>query len=300
MTSRQDAVLLVAMVVFWAINFPIVKIGLVYENSYTLLFYRVLFTVVGMLIFFSKRITYRIKRDDIPLLLVQSFFMVILFMELWLLGETTISSSLSSILIYMYPVLSTVFSIIFLKEYYNKFVILGIIIGFSGILLIFFNALFSSLGIGVVFSIISAISFAIGTVFFKKFLTKKSNETTNFYQFVFALVPCLVIAYYFDPSITLFEPTPFFLLLAIILGIPGTALGYYIFLYLNREYRVSTISSFLFLVPAISVVFSIFLLNEIPTIYEVGGLILVSIGIIFSARGNRIGNRFNAKKIDSS
>lgn len=295
MSSKGDIGLFAIMIVFWAINFPLIKIALAYENSFTLLFYRILFSLIGMLIIFNRKIAFRIKREDIPLLAFQSLFMVILFMEFWLLAETTISSSLSSILIYMYPVLSTVLSILFLKEYYNRFVIIGIVVGFSGIFLIFFNALFSHLGIGVVLAIIAAISFAVGTVFFKRYLYAKSNETTNFYQFAFALIPSLLIALYVDPSITIFETPPLFILIALIMGIPGTALAYFIFLYMNRKYRVSTVSSFLFLVPAVSVIFSLWLLNEIPTYYEFAGLALVSVGIVFSARGNTLGKHAHKK-----
>jgi EamA-like transporter family. len=108
-----------------------------------------------------------------------------------------------------------------------------------------------------------------------------------------------VIALYIDPSITIFETPPVFILIALIIGLPGTAMAYYIFLYMNRKYRVSTVSSFLFLVPAVSVILSIFLINESLTYYEYGGLALVSIGIVFSARGNSIGNITQKREIGS-
>lgn len=295
MSSKADIGLFATMIIFWAINFPLIKIALAYENSFTLLFYRILFSLVGMIIIFNRKINFRIKRRDIPLLLFQSLFMVIFFMEFMILAETTISPSLTVVLIYMYPVLSTVLSILFLKEYYNKFVIIGIIVGFSGIILIFFNALFSHLGIGVVFAVMGSISFAVGTVFFKRYLYAKSNETTNFYQFVFALIPSLLIALYLEPGITIFEAPPVFILIALMIGIPGTTLTFFVFLHMNRKYRVSTVSSFLFLVPAVSVIFSLWLLNEIPTYYEFAGLALVSVGIVFSARGNTLGKHAHKK-----
>jgi Predicted permeases len=139
------------MIIFWAINFPLIKIALVYENSFTLLFYRILFALIGMLIIFNRKIIFKVTRKDIPLLLFQSVFMVILFMEFWLMAESTISSALSVILIYMYPVLATVLSILFLKEYYNRFVIIGIIVGFSGIFLIIFQCIIFQSGHGCYF-----------------------------------------------------------------------------------------------------------------------------------------------------
>jgi Predicted permease, DMT superfamily len=100
-------------------------------------------------------------------------------------------------------------------------------------------------------------------------------------------LPSLVIAGIATPGISIFEPSPVLILLVLIISIPGTAVAYFAFLHLNRKYGVSTISSFLFLVPALSVVFGIIILKEIPSFYEIIGLILIGIGIFFSARGTK-------------
>ncbi len=285
MSRKNDIVLFVIMVSFWALNYPLVKFALNYVDSFTLLFYRILISLVGILIIFNRKLRFNIRRNEIIPLFILSMLNVFIFMELWFIAETTISSSLSAILIYTYPVISTLLSIIFLKESYNRYVILGIILGFSGVIVIFFHGLISGLGIGVLIAFLGSVSWASGTIYYKKYLGGTERETTNFYQFAFAIVPALMVAGVFQPNITLFEPNLTFLIIVIIIGFPGTAIAYYAFLHLNREYRVSTISSFLFLVPALSVIFSIFLLNEIPSVYEIAGLLLVSIGIIFSAKG---------------
>ncbi len=286
MSRRNDLILFAVMVSFWALNYPLVKFALNYVDSFTLLFYRILFSLLGVVLIFNKKLRFRIRRKAIPFLFVLSMLNVFIFMELWFIAETTISSSLSAILIYTYPVLTTLLSIIFLKERYNRYVILGIALGFSGVIVIFFHGLISGLGIGVAIAILGSISWASGTIFFKKYLGGVERETTNFYQFAFSIIPAFLVAGAFQPGITLLEPSPVFLLIALIMGIPGTAIAYYAFLHLIREYRVSTISSFLFLVPALSVIFGMVLLNEMPSVYEISGLALVSIGIVFSAKGS--------------
>ncbi len=287
MNRRVDVLLFIVMVVFWAINYPLVKIALNYMNSYSLLFYRVLFSILGILFIFNKKLNLHLTRDEILPLFILSMLNVLIFMELWFMAESTISSSLSSIIIYTYPVTSTLLSIIILKESYSRFVFMGIIFGFTGVIVIFFNGLLSGLGIGVLIALAGSFSWSAGTIYYKKYLTGKKRETTNFYQFAFSLLPSFLIAAAADPGIGLITPPPIFLLIVAIIGIPGTAVAYYAFLHLNRVYKVSTISSFLFLVPAVSVVFGFIILKEIPTLYEVAGLILVSIGIIFSAKGLR-------------
>jgi drug/metabolite transporter (DMT)-like permease len=286
-SKKLDVVLFITMVSFWALNYPLVKFAFDYVGPFTLLFYRILFAIIGMLIIFRKKIQIRIGRDEFVPLLILSLLNVVIFMELWFIAEQTISSSLSAIIIYTYPVTSTLLSIVFLKERYNAFMIFGIILGFSGIIFIFFNSLFTSLGSGIIFALIGSLSWASGTIYYKKYLTGKRRETINFYQFALALLPSLLIAEISKPTLVIFEPSFMFLIIVAIIGIPGTAVAYYAFLHLNREYKVSTISSFLFLVPAISVVFSLILLDEVPTRTEFIGLILVCVGIIFSAKGTR-------------
>ena len=72
-------------------------------------------------------------------------------------------------------------------------------------------------------------------------------------SFVMNLVSLFVDLMYWyaknAPNIT--NPTK---IIVIIIGFPGTAIAYYAFLHLNREYRVSTISSFLFIITAFGLV----------------------------------------------
>jgi drug/metabolite transporter (DMT)-like permease len=179
-------------------------------------------------------------------------------------------------------------AVIFLGEHYNKYVFVGIIIGFTGIIVIFSNSLKVGLKPGIVIAILSAIMWALGTMYYMKYHTKRDRETTNFYQFGFAILPALLIAGVTNPAINTFELTPLLLGLILIMAIPGTAVAYYAFLHLNRKYGVSTVSSFLFIVPALSVVFSFVILDEIPTLIEIAGLLMVAAGIFFSAKGTKV------------
>ena len=68
------------------------------------------------------------------------------------------------------------------------------------------------------------------------------------------------------------------------MGVLGTAIAYLIYLYLFRKYSVSSISAMFFTVPALSIVFSFFILNETNTIFTYIGFALISAGIYFSSR----------------
>jgi Integral membrane protein DUF6. len=53
-------------------------------------------------------------------------------MGLWFLGEKSEPASISSILVYTYPIISVLLSVIFLGEKLNLYQILGLFFGFSG------------------------------------------------------------------------------------------------------------------------------------------------------------------------
>jgi drug/metabolite transporter (DMT)-like permease len=287
MGRRNDILLFTIMVVSWAINFPIIKIALNFTGDFTLLFYRILFSFIFIYIIFRPKLHLKLSRQDIVPLFLLSMLDVLIWMELWFMAETSISASLTSIIIYTYPIISTLLAIVFLGEQYNKYVFLGIGMGFAGILVIFSNSLLTGFKPGIIIALLGAVTWALGTIYFMKYHSKRDRETTNFYQFGFALLPAFLIAGISHPGIAIFEPPPVLIGLLLIIAIPGTAVAYYAFLQLNKTYGVSTISSFLFIVPALSVIFSIIILNEIPSLYELIGLLLVAMGIFFSAKGTR-------------
>ena len=288
MGLKGDIALFAIMVTSWSINYPVLKIALNYTTPFVLLFYRILFSFIFIYIIFRPKLHLKLSRHDIIPLFILSLLDVVIWMELWFVAETTISASLTSILIYTYTIISTLMAVIFLGEHYNKYVFVGIIIGFTGIIVIFSNSLKVGLKPGIVIAILSAIMWALGTMYYMKYHTKRDRETTNFYQFGFAILPALLIAGVTNPAINTFELTPLLLGLILIMAIPGTAVAYYAFLHLNRKYGVSTVSSFLFIVPALSVVFSFVILDEIPTLIEIAGLLMVAAGIFFSAKGTKV------------
>ncbi len=287
MGLKEDIALFMIMAVSWGLNYPVIKIALNYTTPFALLFYRILFSFIFIYIIFRPKLHLKLSRNDIIPLIILSLLDVLIWMELWFVAETTISASLTSILIYTYPIISTLMAIIFLGEHYNRYVFLGIVLGFGGILVIFSNSLKIGVKPGVVIALLGAVMWAVGTIYYMKYHTKRDRETTNFYQFGFAVLPAMLIAGIANPSAETFQLTPLLTALILITSIPGTAVAYYAFLHLNRKYGVSTISSFLFIVPALSVLFSFVILNEIPTILEVTGLIMVAAGIFFSAKGTR-------------
>ncbi len=278
-----DILAFIAMASSWALNYPLVKFALVYQSPMSLVFFRVFLAAVFSFIFFRKKI--KIPRDlkTNLSLLIFSFLNMTIFMSFWFLGEQTESSSISSIIIYTYPVLSILFSVVFLKEKLSGIRALGVIFGFIGIILIFLHQLTVKPGIGLFFLAIGAASWALGTIYFKKYLQGVGNYTVNALQFAYS-IPFLLLIVVPTGSINFSMLTPQFLIIVLYMGSLSTAVAYFIYIHLYSKYSVSDISSFFFAVPALSVIFSYFLLNENNSLATYLGFFMISLGIFLSSR----------------
>ena len=269
---------------FWALNYPLVKIALSYETPMVLLFFRVLFATLFSLLLFWKNIELKISRNTALKVIVLSLFNVVLFMELWFYSENFMSAPLTSVLIYTYPIISTVLSISVLQEKVNMGIIIGIILGFTGMIIVFSYNLGVHSFTGPAIALLAALSWSLGTLFFKKFINNESKETVNFYQFLFALPVTFILVILSGQLNEVVHPSLWPLFLASLIGIPGTAFAYYAFLHLNRDYSVAGISSLLFIVPALSTIFSLIVLNQSLEWVAMFGLALISVGT-FSSSG---------------
>ncbi len=268
---------------FWALNYPLVKIALSYESPTVLLFFRVLFATLFSLLLFWKNIELKISRNTALKVIVLSLFNVVLFMELWFYSENFMSAPLTSVLIYTYPIISTVLSISVLQEKVNMGIIVGIILGFTGMIIVFSYNLGVHSFTGPVIALLAALSWSLGTLFFKKFINNESKETVNFYQFLFALPVTFILVMLSGQLDEVINPTLWSLFIAALIGIPGTAFAYFAFLHLNRDYSVAGVSSLLFVVPALSTIFSLIILNQSLELVAMVGLALISVGTFFSS-----------------
>jgi drug/metabolite transporter (DMT)-like permease len=270
------------MAFFWGLNYPLVKIALQYQSFATLTLFRVLFAIVFSFAIFWKKIRFPKDKTDNFNIFVFAILNIVIFFTLWFMGESTVSSGLSSIIIYTYPILSILFSFLFLKEGLNNYKIAGLIFGFIGLVLIFANQIITRPNIGLVFLIIAAISWSFGIVFLRKYLTLVGSYTVNSLQFLYALPLVFIISIpYHVVNVSKFNIE--FLLITLYMGSLGTAVAYFIFVHLYSKYKASEISGFFFLVPAISLILGYFILGETMSLITYIGFAVIGIGIYLTS-----------------
>ena len=288
MAKLADGMAFIAMASFWAVNYPFVKIALEYEPPLMVLLFRVIFALVFSFAIFFRIM--KIPRDLKSHLKIFGFSLlnITIFMVFWFTGEETVSASLSSLIIYSYPILMLVFSFLLIGERLDGFKIAGAAVGFAGLITIFADQIYLKPGIGIFLLLISAVCWSMGTIYFKKFLSTSTDVfAVNSLQFAYAL-PVIALWTFIDGSFTLTGLNITFILVTLFMGSLGTAVAYFIFLFLFRKYSVSSISGLFFTVPALSVLFSYIILGEVNTYFTYIGLVLISIGIYLTARKRKI------------
>ncbi len=275
-----DSLLFVLMASSWALNYPLLKIAINYEPPLVVLLFRVLFATIFSLPFSYAALPF-FKKIGLLKLFIMSLLNVTLFMSLWFIGERTESSALSSILVYTYPIMSVFLSWVALSENPSPGKIIGISIGFVGVVVIFIEELVVSYNIGLILLIASALSWAAGTIFYKKYLRSENMGAINTFQFLFALPVVAAIAFLYGG----YKPLNLdFIWITVYMGSVGSSVAYFIYWSLIRKYRVSHVSPYLFSVPALSILFSFLINGETLRPLTLGGFILVAVGIFVSSR----------------
>jgi drug/metabolite transporter (DMT)-like permease len=276
----RDSGLFILMSLFWALNYSFLKIALIYEPPLVVLLFRIIFAAMFSIIFSYSSLK-ALKGVGYIKLLIMSLLNISLFMTLWFLGEETEPASISSILIYTYPIISVLFSSLFLNEKLTYLKIIGTFIGFIGLVVIFIYQIEIEFSIGLFLLLSGAFMWAFGTVYYKKYLGKIDQGAVNSIQFIYA-IPVILIFTVFEGG---FKPLNLnFILLTLYMGSLGTAVAYFIYLSLLKRYNISHISPYLFSVPAFSIFLSLIINKEIITLNTVAGFSLISLGIFLSSR----------------
>ncbi len=279
--EKREALLFSLLITFWALNYPLIKLALNYVQPFYLTFFRLLLTLPFLAILIPRgfKPIHGIKKN-IEILI---FGMLGIFgtWTFWYLGENYISSSLAAIIMYTYPIIAILLSAAILKEKLRLVNFTGVILGFVGVIMILYEQFFISNIIGPILVFLSSISWSISIIFYKKTLSKENYATVNTYQMIYA-IPLTVALLFFNSAPT-YLPLKFWLII-LLLAFPGTALAFTIYVLMYSKYSVNSITPYLFLVPAISVIFSYIIFRTKFTILELIGFLLLLVGIYATTR----------------
>jgi len=278
-----DVPAFLAMAIFWGINYPLVKIALEYVDPYQLLFLRLLVALP-----FLALLTPRSLRPPGGLrtnLLIALFgaLDVLLMQLLWFSGEDLVSPSMASLIIYTYPVLVTVLGAAILGERMTRLRALGLAFGFLGMMTLFSGGIAVYSALGLVLLSLAALSWSFATIVYRKYLLGENFARVNAYHLLYVL-PAAAILAFLEGGPGSIVWSPHLVVALIMIGFPGTALAFTIYVYLYSRHEVGRVAPYMFLVPAFSIISSYMIMGAAITAPELAGYSLLAAGIYFSSR----------------
>lgn len=274
----------VLLVLFWGSAFAAVKVGLYYSPPVLFAGMR---SFVGGLTITAVALVWGGRPNlgrDWGVFSLLSSLNVVLFLGLQTFAVMLLPSGTAAVVIYLQPILIGVLAWFVLGERLSAGKISGLLLGFAGIVAVSAGGFSGEISAaGVAFAVASALSWALGTVYFKRVQERVSMLWAVALPFLSGglVLSALGLATERPAEISWTRPYVASLLYS---GLFGTGLAWVLWLGLVRAGEASRVAAYVFFVPLVSVVIGAFFLNERLGLSLLVGAALVVCGIYLANR----------------
>ena len=270
----------VALVLAWSSAFSVVKVGLDYAPPVLLAGLRTLLSgVILTAVAFVWGGDPNLRRDWRVFAFLGAFN-VVLFIGAQTFAVLYLPSGTAAVLIYLQPILVGVLAWTVLGEPLTVTKVIGLLLGFAGIVAVSSAGLLNAAGevtlVGVVSGVASALSWAIGTVGFKKYEARISTLWAVALPFLMGGVVLTTLGLFVERLSDISWTGPFFSSV-LYSAFVGTGLAWLLFFGLVRAGEASRVASYIFVVPLAAVVIGALFLDE-----SLGPPLLVGAALVVS------------------
>jgi drug/metabolite transporter (DMT)-like permease len=291
--TTRDWLLFGLISLFWGSSYLFIKIGVETISPFTLIAGRLFFgaLVLGAALVLSRAPLPR-DRGTYAKLLFMAVFNIVIPFSLITWGEQYIDSSLAAILQATTPLFTIVIASLALSEEaitLNRLV--GLIIGFGGVVVLFSHGLSGGRGdalLGEVALVLSSLSYAVGNVFVRVRMRGFHPTVPAFFQVSIALLLMSVLVVLFESPVRL-PDTARAWFAVVWLGVFGSSLAYLIYFRLVHVLGPTRLSLITYIMPIVGIVLGLLVLSETIDIRTVVGaaIILAGVGLVNSRRASR-------------
>jgi len=275
--TLRNRILFAVMVSIWGSNWSVMKMGLAKAPPFSFISHRFLLTLVFLLAAYAVSKP-RIPRDSkgLKAVLVYSLVSTLSF-ALTTLGLQSESSGVGAVLTYTQPIMVFMLAVTFLHEPFSALRLLGIILGFTGVAMLFVEDLTSTLSWAAVLLLLGAFLWAVSTIYYK---LKLQDSNVTLVNLIHASVTASTIY-----SVSLLTEPPFqawdlgYIAILAYAGIGASGIGMTIWLILLRDGEATSLSSACLVVPPIALLTGSLLMRESLTLRTLLGSTLIIVGI---------------------
>lgn len=239
--------------------------------------------IVLCILLYKKELSW-IGWSNLKMQLIPSLLMLVVANGFTTIAEQSLPSGLTSIMSALSPVVIFIGSILFGLQKISLKGVVGVLLGFLGVVFIFRDGLGAILDpnykTGILFLSIAILSWSAGTVYSKKHIHKSNNISLNlFYQFSIASIVQFVLAFIFssDTNVSLWSNRSIIAL--IYLAVFGSVLAFFCYHYALKRVTAVQVSILNYINTIIAVFLGWLLLDEVITSDFIVATVLIILGV---------------------
>lgn len=273
-------------VIFWGTSFVWSKSILEIYEPFTLVFSRLLLSVIFLLIIsFATGYFKKIRKPDVLLFLLTALFQPFLYFIGETFGLKYVSSTLTSVIIATIPLFVPFAAYFFLNTKIRLITFAGIIISFSGVFVMVMQkgVLQSGSLTGFLFLFLAVLAAVGYSVVVKKLTDNYHPVTITLYQNIFGMLAFAPLFFIYDfSSVINIVPSSEIIITLLLLSFFSSTLAFVFFTYSVREIGVSRTSVFSNAIPVVTALLAFLYLGETLSLQKIAGIILVIAGVTIS------------------
>ena len=279
-------IVVVLAMLFWGMSFIWSKIVFQTYDPVTTIFFRLVISVVVLFVFMAiSGIKFKIEKTDIKYFLLSAVFNPFLYFIGENYGLKQVSAFFTSVIISTIPVVTPFFVFLFYNEKITRLNIFGLLISFTGVLIIIFSDGISTGGnaFGFLMLGMAVIAAIFYTIFVKRLSFKYNPVSIIAWQNLIGVFLFLPIFLIFSAEETLkITPPAEAVYSLLMLGIFASSAAFIFYTYGIQKIGIIKTNFYTNLIPVFSFLFAYIFLGEPASVLKFVGLIIVITGIVFS------------------
>ena len=289
-----DILLLILLAAIWGSAFFNIKIATYSYDTITLVFVRVFFALMALAFYCSyKNIKIMAFSKDWKMYALVGLCNIVIPFLLIAYGTNKIQSYLAAILMSTTPLSGTILAHFFTKnEKLNFFKLIGVTLGFAGVVFLFFDKLVISESNSIYALIILCGStfYVIGGILTLKFLKNKGNENASTSTVLWSVIFLFPFCLFQKPWVNL-DPSLESTIALIYLGVFPTGVAWMLRFHLLTKVGLVFQTQVAYLIPLFGVFFGYLIMNEQITWRVLVSLIIIIVGIYIVKKNDKLVRR---------
>ena len=280
--NRAAYIAIGALALLWGYNWVVIKVATGDATPFVLVAIRM---ILGASVLFALSALARkpLKSPPVGPTALIGVCQVGLMTTFQTLALATGGAGKTTLLVYTFPFWIALLSISMLDERLARVRIITVIVAAAGLGFVLYPLDFSHGFLSKAFALASALSWAFGSIFTKRFRAKHHVELLPFtaWQMAYGAVPIVIVALFVPGGYV--HVTPVFLAALAYIVIPGTAVAFWLWFFIMERLSATGAGVASLLTPVVTVLLAWLQLHEAPGATELIGMALIVAALLINS-----------------